>query len=279
MICRASPHSLLLDADVRNSHRNFRSLPCPNQLPSGERGNMISAFYILVILTSWSCEKSGIFIHGLDSSTYGGLNLSADGSYQATQLTESVSVRASCRVGSFTDFYMDVEESHLHENLFMHAVYIPDASSPRVVDPSALSLHVYYARIPSDRSTDWVRMSSPDGLYSWAIDANELKVGRYFISVKCGDLADADFTIVAVYQPSDIIEHTSREFTICGKETLYHHMDVSAQIISSRMHARFKICVAKDSLSQFSMVVKVWANHSIVVDSTPSSDFSFFLIR
>jgi hypothetical protein len=89
------------------------------------------------------------------------------------------------------------------------------------------------------------------------VNANEIKVGRYFISVKCGDLDDADFGVVAMFEDSHLEDRHTQHYMICPGETLYHYLNVTSDEYDQHSHVRFTLCMPLDSLSELTMVTKV----------------------
>ena len=186
-----------------------------------------------------------------------GLALDADGSFNAAALSDGAFSNATCSPGGYRDFYIDASEENSHDNLFVEAIYAPRDSDVKDVKLAPISLHMYFDVIPSDRVTESTERSSPDGVYSLAVNANEIKVGRYFVSVKCGDLDGAKFGVVAKFEGTLLEEEKTRQYSICPEETLYHYLNVTSDEYEQGSHARFTLCMPLDSLSKLTMVTKV----------------------
>jgi hypothetical protein len=190
-------------------------------------------------------------------SHYEGLALDADGSFNAAALSDGAFSNATCSPGGYRDFYIDASEENSHDNLFVEAIYAPRGSDVKDVNLAPISLHLYFHEIPSDRVTESTQRSSPDGVFSLAVNANAIKVGRYFISVKCGDLDGADFGVVAMFENAFLEDGNTRQYSICPEETLYHYLNVTSDEYEQGSHVRFKLCMPLDSLSELTMVTKV----------------------
>lgn len=59
-------------------------------------------------------------VHG-----YHGLDLSADGSFEAVGLTHNQWKNASCSPSGFRDFYIDATSANAHDNLFVEVIHVP----------------------------------------------------------------------------------------------------------------------------------------------------------
>jgi len=187
---------------------------------------------------------------------YHGLDLEADGSFQAVEMTDHQWKNASCSQGGFRDFYVDATAANLHDNLFVEIVH--DPTEKYDVKLHSLSMHLFFNEIPADRITENVLQSSPDGVYPLAVNANEIKEGRYFISVKCGDFEDANFGILANFDTAELQEGIPRPYSICSKETLYHYLELSESDVKDKQYnVRFNLCAPSDSLSELAFVTKV----------------------
>jgi len=138
--------------------------------------------------------------HYLDHG-YHGLDLAADGSYQATELIDNAWKNLSCSPAGFRDFYIDATSANTHDNLFVEIVHIAENKNVKL---DALSVGMHFDVIPANRETGNIRRISPDGVYSLAINANEIKEGRYFISVQCNNLEAANFGTLAKYETAVI---------------------------------------------------------------------------
>ena len=190
-------------------------------------------------------------------SDFVGLELSADGSYNAVELSDGIFSNSTCSPGGYRDFYIDVKDEHSEENLFVEAIYAPREGDTKDVQLTPISLYMYFNEIPFDRVTESSQHSSPDGLYSLAVNANEIKVGRYFISVQCGDLDYADFGVVAIFEDSHLEDRHTQHYMICPGETLYHYLNVTSDEYDQHSHVRFTLCMPLDSLSELTLVTKV----------------------
>ena len=142
------------------------------------------------MLAAWWPLASGSGAH------YEGLDITAEGAFHPEELHDGHWANSTCSAGSFRDLYIDVTEENAHDNLFVELVHVPDEGARKVVRLETLALMLFYEEIPSDRVTEQVQASSPDGIYSLSINANELKKGRWFVSVRCDDLDDAAFGVV-----------------------------------------------------------------------------------
>lgn len=56
------------------------------------------------------------------------------------------------------------------------------------------------------------------------MNANEIKKGHYFVSVKCGDDVDGvvNFGVLAKFQTAELHQGEPHSYLICAKELLYH---------------------------------------------------------
>ena len=193
-----------------------------------------------------------------EDGSFKGLALDADGSYNAVALTDGFFSNSTCSPGGYRDFYIDVSEEDAENNLFMEAIYTPPGlGGIKDVQLSPISLHVYFNKIPFDRHTESSQSLSPDGVYSLVVNANEIKPGRYFISVQCGDLDDAKFAVVAKFEDSLLENRHTQHYLICPGETLYHHLNVTQNEFNQYSHVRFTLCMPLDSLSELTMVTKI----------------------
>ena len=77
---------------------------------------ILSAFYGIV---EGSAGK-----HYLEHG-YHGLDLGADGSFEAVGLTHNQWKNASCSPNGFRDFYIDATSANSHDNLFVEVVHVP----------------------------------------------------------------------------------------------------------------------------------------------------------
>ena len=117
---------------------------------------------------------------------------------------------------------------------------------------------VYFDEIPSDRETELYADSSPDGIYSYMVNANEIKEGRYYVSIQCSELDDADIAVLAKFEPSHLYDGKSEHFMICPKETLYHYINLTKDESESKYkHVNFRLCIPYDSMSNLALVTKV----------------------
>ena len=135
------------------------------------------------------CDGSGA------SGDFAGLELTAEGAFHPAELSDGYWTNSSCSVGGYRDFYVDTEHDHAHDNLFIEAIALPSAGAKKEVRLDSLALMVFFGEIPSERTTELVHESSPDSVYSILINANEMKSGRWFVSVRCGDDVDVDFGV------------------------------------------------------------------------------------
>ena len=216
------------------------------------RGSAFRAELLLLVLLS-----SPIVEGASEDAGFKGLDLDADGSYHAVALTDGIFSNSTCSPGGYRDFYIDVSEKDSENNLFMEAIYTPGYGDTKDVQLTPISLHMYFNEIPFNRATESTQGLSPDGVYSLAVNANEIKVGRYFISVKCGDLDDADFGVVAMFEDSHLEDRHTQHYMICPGETLYHYLNVTSDEYDQHSHVRFTLCMPLDSLSELTMVTKV----------------------
>jgi hypothetical protein len=92
------------------------------------------------------------------------------------------------------------------------------------------------------------------------VNANEIKKGRYFVSVKCGDDVDGvvNFGVLAKFQTAELHQGEPHSYLICAKELLYHYLDVSENDVQvEKYNVRFEICVPPKSQAILSLVTKV----------------------
>jgi len=164
----------------------------------------------------------GSFIIFQTCSAIIGLDLDVDGSFAASTLGSDW-LNSSCLAGSYRDFRIDVSEADLMSNLLVDVSFIPGAASLNVVQPKALSANIFYDLIPVDRSESMMsQMTSPNGIYSLHIGPNELRSGRYFVSVQCGD-EDAEFDVRSFLQPAEITDKEIVTVHFCPDATPMHH--------------------------------------------------------
>ena len=210
------------------------------------------------------CVLFGWFTHIVFGSSgkeylnegYSGIDLDKDGSFQAVGLTDLHWNNASCSQSGFRDFYIDATSANMEDNLFVEVVHNPTATND--VQLQKLSIHLFFNEIPADRTTNIVKRTSPTGIYSFAVNANEIREGRYYISVKCGDFEDANFGIIAKFDSAEQQEGIIREHFICPKESLYHFIHVNeSDITDEQYNVRFTLCAPSESLSKLTLVSKV----------------------
>ena len=171
-------------------------------------------FLLLLLLRSPTVKCAS------EDTGFKGLDIDADGSYHAVALTDGIFSNSTCSPGGYRDFYIDISEKDSENNLFMEAIYTPGYGDKNDVQLTPISMHLYFNEIPFDRVTESSHELSPDGVYSLAVNANEIKVGRYFISVQCGDLDDADFGVVAMFEDSHLEDRQTQHYMICPGEPL-----------------------------------------------------------
>jgi hypothetical protein len=100
--------------------------------------------------------------------------------------------------------------------------------------------------------------SSPDGIYSLVVNANDLRTGTYYVVVKCGDISPtANFGIMARFEDAELEQGITRSFEICPGEILYHYLSLSDQNVSSGLSAHFTLCVPEESLSELTLVTRM----------------------
>ena len=195
---------------------------------------------------------------GSGPNSYEGLDLTAEGAYHPEELHDGTWANSTCSAGTFRDFYVDTSGENAHDNLFVELVHVPNDHAKKVVRLQSLALMLFYKEIPSDRSTEQIQASSPDGVYSLAINANELKEGRWFVSVRCDDLTDASFGVVAKFESAELHEGEPHPYFICPQETLYHYLNVSRDAIHHHdNNVRFSLCIPDDSQAELTITTKV----------------------
>jgi len=91
------------------------------------------------------------------------------------------------------------------------------------VDPEALSVHMFYKRIPEDRVTMRFDDSGENHVYSVSMNAWELVAGSYFISVRCGP-QPVQFTIVTELFTGELEVGDETAGLVCTGEMVFHHV-------------------------------------------------------
>mmetsp|Transcript_27646 Transcript_27646/g.80797 ORF Transcript_27646/g.80797 Transcript_27646/m.80797 type:complete len:198 (-) Transcript_27646:12-605(-) len=172
-----------------------------------------------------------------DYDAYTPLSLTTRGAYAPQELQNGHWLNATCTAGAFIDFFIDVDATHIHDNLFLE-VFHDAAASQRFVKPDSLRLSLFIDEIPADRKSDLWTAHSPDRTYSLAVNAHEIVTGRYFASVQCGD-EDASFGIFAEFAHAELNFSTVETSHICANELLYHMVNISEDILSSSSHLKF----------------------------------------
>lgn len=183
-----------------------------------------------------------------------------DGSYNATALQNYVWLEGSCTRGAYVDYYVDVDESHANSNLFVEVVHTPSDQIDTRTD--ALSLWVYEREIPTSRWSELRAEATGDRSLSYAINANDLEQVRYYFSVRCSDLEDADFGIVSEFVDAQLTVDHGAHGHICRDELLYHYFDASLMYNASLWdeapnHLVYRVCLPPDSEGQLQIVVRV----------------------
>jgi len=194
-----------------------------------------------------------------------GLELDASGSFMAQELPINLGedashwLNSSCTAGSYRDFFIDVTQALEHFNMFAEVVHTPVPSEPQGVRPNALSMMIFYEEIPSDRhDSGLIQDTSSDGVYSLVVNANEIRIGRYFIVVKCGDLAPTtDFGVIVRFDDAELREGSTRSFFICPDEILYYYVSLSEHTVTSGESVHFTLCIPEDSLSHLTLVSRM----------------------
>lgn len=144
--------------------------------------------------------------------------LTVEHAFSPKPLVDGQWVNETCTAGAFVDFYVDVDEAHTHDNLFLEVIHdAPD--SQRHIRPDSLSFLLYYAEIPHHRRSSQSVTESPDRTYSLAVNAHEIKTGRYFASVQCG-AEDASFGVFAEFSHAELFLGGADESHICSNELL-----------------------------------------------------------
>jgi hypothetical protein len=141
------------------------------------------------LLGSEGCPTFEILAH-----TYSGGNCSevrnfaeVDPTQSSIELDFEHFTHGSCSPGGYTDFYLNVSESHADDNIIFEVEQLGDNS-----DPHALTIYLFPSKIPPDRQTEMRSSTSSDGLYSVAISSLDVEPGLYFLSVKCKDAGLVD---------------------------------------------------------------------------------------
>jgi len=201
----------------------------------------------------------------VSSNSLTGLQLDSSGSFIAQELPTNLDedahewLNSSCIAGSYRDFFIDVTESLEHFNMFVEVIHSPSSTQPQGVRPNALSLMIFYEEIPSDRKDSGLIVdSSPDGVYSLVVNANEIQIGKYFIVVKCGDLGagTTEFGVIVMFQDAELRVGSTRTFFICPDEILYYYVRLSGQNVSSSKSVHFTLCIPEDSSSHLTLVTR-----------------------
>mmetsp|Transcript_14906 Transcript_14906/g.48653 ORF Transcript_14906/g.48653 Transcript_14906/m.48653 type:complete len:1617 (+) Transcript_14906:81-4931(+) len=179
-----------------------------------------------------------------------------DGSVNAKELQDHAWVSGECTAGAFVDYFVDVDASKLRYNLFLEVVYDPEENTVRDHRVDALGMYLYEEEIPADRESEVREEESADRSLSLAVNANDLREVRYYVSVKCGSSEDAKFGIVAEFIHAELENALEAQGHVCRDELLYFFHDFSS---SADDHLFFKVCVPAGSEGKLELVLRVGA--------------------
>ena len=137
-----------------------------------------------------------------------------DGAFNASKLEHHVWRSGSCGPNAFVDYYVDIDEKN--HNLFLAAVHDTEE-----ITPGVLEMFVYETLIPEDRKSERRAIEGSDRSLSVAVNANDLELQRYYVSMKCN--ADAKFWIIT--ELTDALLNPRAEGHLCRDELLYHYVE------------------------------------------------------
>ena len=192
------------------------------------------------LLGSEGCPTFEVLAH-----TYTGGNCSevrnfaeADTTHAATELDFEHFTHGSCSPGGYTDFYLNVSESHADDNIIFEVEQLGDDT-----DPHALTIYLFPHEIPSDRQSERRSETSSEGLYSVAISSLDVEPGIYFFSVKCKDSGLADngggggermrFRVAPLAIHRDLAVGYTQHGELCPGEWVHHRYAVNRSTLSS----------------------------------------------
>ena len=192
------------------------------------------------LLGSEGCPTFEVLAH-----TYTGGNCSevrnfaeADTTHAATELDFEHFTHGSCSPGGYTDFYLNVSESHADDNIIFEVEQLGDDT-----DPHALTIYLFPHEIPSDRQSERRSETSSEGLYSVAISSLDVEPGIYFFSVKCKDSGLADngggggermrFRVAPLAIHRDLALGYTQHGELCPGEWVHHRYAVNRSTLSS----------------------------------------------
>eukprot|EP01044_Picomonas_judraskeda_P001185 COSAG03_NODE_65_length_15137_cov_3.350446_7_plen_940_part_00 len=149
---------------------------------------------------------------------------SADSHGELEELQFEHNLIRSCTAGSFVDFYVNIlNQAERSTPGINFAVEVENLSQH--LDPEALSLYLYDGEIPANRVTELRQEYSADGVYSVTVNANEVRAGQYFVSVRCGHnpirFRLLPRAIQAELYPGDIVSAS-----VCPGSEILHFFDV-----------------------------------------------------
>ena len=184
------------------------------------------------------------------------------GTYKAEILPTHVWHPGYCQAaGVYLDFYIDVNEAHADDNLFIELVG-EHFNETRAILPNGVELRIYYDRIPIDRKSEWKSLWTTDGEFSVALNSRDLRKGRYYISVKCGDILGGGdlpfhFGLFAEFIHAEVTPGHPDLGDICRNELLYHYLPVTEDEVMERKDVEFTVCTPEGADSQLTILSKV----------------------
>lgn len=142
----------------------------------------------------------------------------------------------SCERNSYVDYRFTVSEEDTHHlNL---EVMLEDLS--KTLDTSALGMYLYHGSIPEDRQTEHFTDFTHDGTYALAVSVNELRVGQYYIAVRCGVKRTA-FRIMIHEVEAVLVPDVRIEGSVCPGDWIYHKYEHTRDIATGHHDATFSL--------------------------------------
>ena len=105
----------------------------------------------------------------------------------------------SCSPGQYKDFMLTVNEEDAASNLIFEVETLS-----KEVRPEALGVYLFKDEIPTDRETEVKTEYSADGIWGIIVSEHDLKVARYYLSVRCTGEEPVQFRVLAELSHSDL---------------------------------------------------------------------------
>ena len=148
--------------------------------------------------------------------------------------------------GAYRDFYVEVDESHSHDNLFVELVVTPFLDVHGIAEellPDAVTLKMWEDAIPVDRKSDLYQDWSTNSAYSLAVNANEIHDGRYYF---------VEFSH-ALLEEHQLQDHNR----VCAGELMYHYANVNQTHIDKHENLKFTVCTPDGSEADLTLMTRV----------------------